>query len=274
MLPLVQALTDRLQQNGLDNPQRTIEELIAHHLHCKPLEIYHQTPPDLDTLEPDLQRLLNHEPLPYIIGTAHFYGLEFITDPRALIPRPETEQLIERLLQSPIAHHPNPRIIDVGTGTGCIAITLAHHLPHATIEAVDTSTDALQLTSENAQKQQLQDRITLHHNNLLSDRPDEAYHAIISNPPYIATPHWQTLTPSVKQHEPRAALDAGPDGTECYEALIPEATRTLQPNGYLFLEIGYDQGPLVQRILQRNGFHHIQLEKDLQGHDRILSAQK
>ena len=274
MLPLVQALTQRLQQTGHDNPQRTIEELIAHHLHCKPLEIYNQPPPHPDTLEPHLQRLLNHEPLQYIIGTTHFYGLQFNTDPRALIPRPETEQLIDTILQSPLAQHPNPRLIDVGTGSGCIALTLAHHLPHAIIEAVDTSTDALQLTYENAKKHTLQERITLHHNNLLSDRPDDTYDAIISNPPYIATPHWKTLPPSVKQHEPRAALDAGPHGSECYEALIPDAHRALQPNGHIFLEIGYDQGPLIHRILQRNGFQDIQLKKDLAGHDRILIAKK
>ena len=274
MHALVQAYTQRLAENGHDNPQRTIEELLAHHLNCKPLEIYNQTTLNESIVETDLNRLLNNEPLQYILGTAHFYGIEFNCDARALIPRPETESLIELILQSDLKDQPTPRLIDVGTGTGCIALTLASHLPNAHLEAVDSSEAALALTGENAEKLDLSKRIVLHHNNLLSERPDDTYDAIISNPPYIATDHWKALAPSVKEFEPRAALDAGPEGTECYEALAPEAWRALKPNGHLFLEIGYDQSNLVQLILQRNGFHAIHLQKDLQGHDRIIHARK
>ena len=274
MHALVQAYTKRLAENGHDNPQRTIEELLAYHLNCKPLEIYTHTIIDESIIEADLNRLLNNEPLQYILGTAHFYGIEFNCDSRALIPRPETEQLIERILESDLNNHPAPRLIDVGTGTGCIALTLATHLSNAHVEAVDSSEAALALTWENAKKLDLSERIVLHHNNLLSERPDETYDAIISNPPYIATDKWKALPLSVKEFEPRAALDAGPDGIECYEALAPEAWRALKPNGHLFLEIGYDQGDLIQRILQRNGFHTLELHKDLQGHDRIIHARK
>jgi release factor glutamine methyltransferase len=274
MHTLVQTYTHRLAKTGHDNPKRTIEELLAHHLNCKPLEIYTRTTMDESMLEADFNRLLQNEPLQYILGTAHFYGIEFNCDPRALIPRPETESLIELILQSDLKDQLTPRLIDVGTGTGCIALTLANHLPNAHLEAVDSSEAALALTWENAQKLGLSERLTLHHNNLLSERPDETYDAVISNPPYISTPHWNALASSVKEFEPRAALDAGPEGTECYEALAPEAWRALKPNGHLFLEIGYDQGNLVQRILQRNGFHAIQLQKDLNGHDRIIHARK
>ena len=274
MYALVQAYTQRLAENGHDNPQRTIEELLAYHLNCKPLEIYTQSTIDESIIKTDLNRLLNNEPLQYIVGTTHFYGIEFNCDARALIPRPETEQLIERILDSDLNNYPAPHLIDVGTGTGCIAITLAKHLSNAHVEATDSSEDALELAWENAMKLGLSERIVLHHNNLLSERPDETYDAIISNPPYIATDHWKALPPSVKEFEPRAALDAGPDGTECYEALAPEAWRALKPNGHLFLEIGYDQGELIQRILQRNGFHTIELQKDIQGHDRIINARK
>ena len=274
MHALVQAYTQRLAENGHDNPKRTIEELFAYHLDCKPLEIYTQTTIDESIVETDLNRLLNNEPLQYIIGTAHFYGIEFNCDGRALIPRPETEQLIDRILNSDLINHPAPRLIDVGTGTGCIALTLATHLNNAHVEAVDSSETALALAWENTEKLGLSERIVLHHNNLLSGRTDEIYDAIISNPPYIATDHWKTLSTSVKEFEPRAALDAGPDGTECYEALAPEAWRALKPNGHLFLEIGYDQGNIVQHILQRNGFHTIELNKDTQGHDRIIHARK
>ena len=274
MYALVQAYTQLLAETGHDNPQRTIEELLAHHLNCKPLEIYNQPTIDESIVEIDLNRLLKNEPLQYILGTVQFYGIEFNCDTRALIPRPETENLIERILESDLNNYPAPRLIDVGTGTGCIALTLATHFSSAHIEAVDSSEAALALTWENAKKLGLSERIVLHHNNLLNERPDEAYDAIISNPPYIATDHWKALPPSVKEFEPRAALDAGPDGTECYEALGPEAYRALKPNGHLFLEIGYDQGDLIQRILQRNGFHTIELQKDIQGHDRIIHARK
>ena len=257
MHALVQAYTQRLAENGHDNPQRTIEELLAYHLNCKTLEIYTHTIIDESIIEADLNRLLNNEPLQYILGTTHFYRIEFNCDNRALIPRPETEQIIESILESDLNNHPAPRLIDVGTGTGCIALTLAIHLSNAHVEAVDSSEAALALTWENAEKLDLSERIVLHHNNLLSERPDETYDAIISNPPYIATDHWKALPTSVKEFEPRAALDAGPDGTECYEALAPEAWRALKPNGHLFLEIGYDQGTLIQRILQRNGFHSL-----------------
>ncbi len=274
MYALVQAYTQLLAETGHDNPQRTIEELLAHHLNCKPLEIYNQPTIDESIVEIDLNRLLKNEPLQYILGTAHFYGIEFNCDTRALIPRPETENLIERILESDLNDHPTPRLIDVGTGTGCIALTLATHFSSAHIEAVDSSEAALALTWENAKKLGLSERIVLHHNNLLNERPDEAYDAIISNPPYIATDHWKALPTSVREFEPRAALDAGPNGTEYYEAIAPEAWRSLKPNGHLFLEIGYDQGDLIQRILQRNRFHTIQLQKDLNGHERIIHARK
>ena len=274
MQALVKAYTQRLAESGHDNPQRTIEELLAYHLNCKPLEIYTQPTIDESIVKTDLNRLLNNEPLQYILGTTHFYGIDFICDARALIPRPETEQLIELILESDLINHPTPRLIDVGTGTGCIALTLATHLSNAHIEAVDSSEAALELTWENAEKLGLSERILLHHNNLLSERPDENYDAIISNPPYIATDHWKDLPPSVKEFEPRAALDAGPDGTECYEALAPDAWQALKPNGHLFIEISYDQGDPVQRILQRNGFHTLKLHKDVQGHDRIIHARK
>ena len=117
MHALVQAYTQRLAENGHDNPQRTIEELLAHHLNCKPLEIYNQTTLNESIVETDLNRLLNNEPLQYILGTAHFYGIEFNCDARALIPRPETESLIELILQSDLKDQPTPRLIDVGTGT-------------------------------------------------------------------------------------------------------------------------------------------------------------
>ena len=274
MLEQVEHFSDQLRALGHDNPKRTVEELIAHHLGCNPLEIYTQSIPDETALAQEMQRLCAGEPLAYVVGTAYFYDVALKSDQRALIPRPETELLIETVLESAIPALETPRIIDVGTGSGCIALTLAQHIPQAHVEAVDSSASALELAFENAQMLGLADRLVWHHNSLLNERENEAYDAVVSNPPYIDTATWKTLSNSVRDFEPRAALDAGPEGTECYEMLAPEAWRVLKPEGVLMLEIGFDQGKAVKRILERNGFHHIEIKKDLQGHDRVVMGQK
>lgn len=274
MLERVEHFSDQLRALGHDNPKRTVEELIAHYLGCNPLEIYTQSMPNESALAQEMQRLCAGEPLAYVVGRAYFYDVALKSDPRALIPRPETELLVETVLESAIPALDAPRIIDVGTGSGCIALTLAQHISQAHVEAVDSSASALELAFENAQMLGLAERLVWHHNSLLNERENEAYDAVVSNPPYIDTATWKTLSNSVRDFEPRAALDAGPEGTECYEMLAPEAWRVLKPEGLLMLEIGFDQGKAVERILERNGFHHIEIKKDLHGHDRVVVGQK
>ena len=274
MFSYIQNSIQILQKSGHDNPKRTIEELLAYHLNCSPLEVYNFKFFDITKIEDDMKRLLNNEPLQYIIGSVNFYGIDLKCDQRALIPRPETEKLIEIIINSDLQYENNANIIDVGTGSGCIAITLATHLPSAKIEAIDISKDAIEITRENVKKHGLCKRINIYNKDSLFNSPTDTYDAVISNPPYITSKEWKELPPSVRGHEPRIALESGPCGTEFYSSLIPEAWRVLKSKGFLFLEIGFKQAKEVSDILIDNGFECVKLDKDLQGHHRIIHASK
>ncbi len=272
---LVRYLAARFTAHGIDNAKHVAEEVIAHQLKCKPLEIYQR---NVDHPSQHLEnlalRIESGEPLQYVIGETDFYGFPFTCDRRALIPRPETELLIDTVLNAPVWTANPTHVIDIGTGSGCIAITLALHRPAATIEAVDTSAGALELARENAARNGVQHRIIWHHSTLLKNREDNRYHVVVSNPPYIATANWKRLAPAVRNHEPRCALDTGPDGLECIDQLAQEAFGTMKKGGMLALEIGYDQGPATQQIMVRSGYCAVETKKDLHGHDRIVHAIK
>jgi len=273
MLQHINTLKTRFAQAHIDNPQRVAEELIAHLLHCSPLAIYQQTFPKNREKELNqmIQRIEAHEPLQYVIGTVNFYGLEIHCDPRALIPRPETEALVEEILQTPIWKN-NPRIADIGTGSGCIILTLASHHPNAHYFAVDLSPDALNLAKENAQRLQLDQKINWKCSSLLDSFSTESLDLIVANLPYISTPDWKTLHPSVLHFEPRTALDSGPTGMEHIETLLQQATTILAPNGMIFLEFGYNQAPAIQHALKKNSYQNIRIKTDLAGHPRIAIA--
>lgn len=270
---LVQYLSKELSDIGHDNPKRTIEELISYHLKCKPLEIYNYPTPKKQIFDSSIKRLLNHEPLQYIIGKVEFYDLTFKCDNRALIPRPETELLIELVIKSNVWVKENPKIIDIGTGSGCIAITLSHLKYQALIEAVDISEPALKLASENAKNHKLEN-IKFYKSDLLNECLSKKYDIIISNPPYIPTSEWKNLKESVKNYEPRNALDAGISGLKHIENISQHAYQKLSNDGMLFFEIGYNQASNVSEILIRNGFKNIQFFKDYQKIDRMVVANK
>ncbi len=274
MFSLIQSYAQKLEKSGHDNTKRTIEELLAHHLNCSPLEIYNFESVNILEFEKDFKRLLKNEPLQYIIGTVNFYGIELKCDKRALIPRPETEKLIEIIFNSSLKNEENSKIIDVGTGSGCIAIALATKFTDTKIQAIDISKEAIEMASENVNRLQLSNRINVFYQDNLLKSPDKSFNAVISNPPYISAKEWLELPNSVKVYEPRIALEAGSKGTEFYEILIPEASRILKNEGLLFLEIGYKQAEKISEILNTHGFENICIEKDFQGHDRIIHAIK
>jgi len=274
MYSLIQSYAQKLSKSGHDNAKRTIEELLAYHLSCSPLEIYNFKSVNILEFEKDFKRLLKNEPLQYIVGTVNFYGIELKCDKRALIPRPETEKLIEIIFNSSLKNEKNSKIIDVGTGSGCIAIALATKFTDTQIQAIDISKEAIEMANENVNKLKLSNKINVFYQDNLLKSPDESFNAVISNPPYISSKEWLELPNSVKVYEPRIALEAGSKGTEFYEILIPEASRTLKNKGLLFLEIGYKQADKISEILNTHGFESIYVEKDLQGHDRIIQAIK
>ncbi len=196
-----------------------------------------------------LERRLLFEPIQYITGTQEFYGLAFHVTKDVLIPRPETEFLVEAVLAR-LPHDVPRRIVDVGTGSGAIAIALAHALPHAFVTAIDLSAKALAIARKNAQTHALEERILFLQSDLLEAVADEApFDAIVSNPPYIPVGDLPTLHPQVREHEPAQALFAGATGLEVYEWLIPQASLLLKPNGLLALEIGFGQRDAIAALL-------------------------
>jgi release factor glutamine methyltransferase len=220
-----------------------------------------------------IQRRRANEPIQYITGEQEFYGLALGVTPAVLIPRPETEQLVEAVLAELEGARPL-RILDVGTGSGAIAIALAHHLPHAQVTAVDLSSAALEVAASNAARHMLTDRIRFIQSDLLDAlTPGELpFDVIVSNPPYVPTGDRVALHPQVRDHEPAAALFAGPDGLDIYRRLIPQARAALRPNGLLALEIGHNQREAIAALLV--GWNQLRFLDDLQHIPRVALARK
>ena len=213
-----------------------------------------------------LERRLNFKPIQYIVGTTEFYGLTLRVAPAVLIPRPETELLVEAVLARVAS---DARILDLGTGSGAIAIALAHALPQASVTALDLSPEALAIARENAASHHLDIRFLT--SDLLTAVADEApFDAIVSNPPYIAEAEAPTLHPQVRDHEPWQALFSGPTGLEIYLRLIPQAQTLLKPGGLLALEIGQGQSNAIAALLR--DFRPVEFLNDLQQIPRVALA--
>jgi release factor glutamine methyltransferase len=218
-----------------------------------------------------LERRYNGEPIQYITGETEFYGLNFRVTPDVLIPRPETEHLIEKVLEL-AASFAEPRIVDVGTGSGCIAIALAHKLPHAAVTAIDLSATALAIAKENAKRNDVALRFL--EGDLLAPVAEERFEFVVSNPPYVPASDRATLSVEVREYEPALALFAGDDGLEVYRRLIPAAFDALIPSGFVALEIGYGQSAAITELLARSGFAQIEFVPDLQDIPRVACAQR
>jgi release factor glutamine methyltransferase len=218
-----------------------------------------------------LERRYQGEPVQYITGETEFYGLPFHVTRDVLIPRPETEHLVEKILEL-AAHFEQPRIVDIGTGSGCIAVTLAHQLPHAQITAIDFSAPALKIAHENARLNGVALRFL--EGDLLAPVAAEKFDFVVSNPPYVPATDRATLSVEVRDFEPALALFSGDDGLEVYRRLIPSAFNALAPGGFLLLEIGYGQSPAITDLLAFSGFQQIEFVPDLQGIPRVACAQR
>jgi len=218
-----------------------------------------------------LERRRKGEPIQYITGETEFYGLPFLVTPDVLIPRPETEHLVEKVIEL-ASDFAAPRIVDVGTGSGAIAVALAHKLPHASITATDISLRALALAEENAKSNGASIRFLV--GDLLAPTEGERFEIIVSNPPYVAMSDRDSLDVEVRDYEPALALFAGEDGLEVYRRLIPAAFEALTPGGFLVLEIGYSQSPAITELLTCSGFQQIEFVPDLQGISRVACARR
>jgi release factor glutamine methyltransferase len=218
-----------------------------------------------------LDRRTAGEPIQYILGEAEFYGLPFHVTHDVLIPRPETEHLVEKALEL-AARYRQPRIADVGTGSGAIAVALAYQLPDARITAIDLSSRALNIAQENAALNGVEERLRFLQGDLVAPVASEQFDIVVSNPPYVSSADRESLDLEVRNYEPAEALFAGEDGLDVYRRLIPAACAVLVPGGALVLEIGYGQEKGIRELLSGSGFEQIASLVDLQGIPRVVAS--
>ena len=215
------------------------------------------------------------EPIQYITGSSEFFGLPFSVGPGVLIPRPETEHLVEEVIRLAADWSNAPlRIADIGTGSGIIAVAVAHALPQAQVSAIDSSAPALAIALENAQQNHLEDRIQFFEGDLLAPLAGNTFHIIASNPPYIPKSEKDSLSIEVRDHEPHSALFAGDDGLDLYRRLIPAARDLLVPGGWLVLEIGYGQHQAIEQLLTANSYNNIHFVQDYQKIPRVAAGRR
>jgi release factor glutamine methyltransferase len=269
VLEVINATTAYFQKSGVESARLNIEHLLAHVLGKKRMDLYMEfdrplSEKELEPLRALVKRRAAGEPLQHLLGTTEFYGRSFLCDKRALVPRPETEQLCELIL----AGGPAKRVLDVGTGSGVIPLTLAAAWPEAEVQAVDISPDALALARENATRLGLEGRVNFIESDLLANVAG-TFDLIAANLPYIARDEITTLTREV-QHDPLSALDGGPDGLDVFRRFLPQAAQHL--HGRLALEIGHDQGGALQELLTAHNFQDIRLQTDYQGRNRFVFA--
>jgi release factor glutamine methyltransferase len=220
-----------------------------------------------------LERRFAGEPMQYIFGESEFYRLPFRVTPDVLIPRPETEHVVEKVLER-AANFAAPRIVDVGTGSGAIAVVLAHELTAAIVTATDLSAAALNVARQNAQRNGVAERVRFLGGDLLQPVAGEQFDMVVSNPPYVSEVDRESLAVEVRDYEPAQALFAGADGLDVYRRLIPQAFAALAPGGHVILEIGHGQEPPVGALLGEAGFENIEFTPDLQGIPRMACAQR
>jgi release factor glutamine methyltransferase len=283
-LELLKTTTDFFAGKGLPNARLAAERLLAHAWDCRRVDLYLRTEHDVDEKVLETYRGLARayaagQPMQYVIGATEFMGLPFAVDRRVLIPRPETELLVDAVVKRlrPASETVPPTILELGTGSGAVAVALASQLRTAEIWTTEASSDAAQLASRNARRNKVEDRVHV----LVMDRfealsPDlaGAMRCIVSNPPYVTTDEMTALPPVVREHEPHQALHGGPEGLDFYRYLCSQGLQFLSPGGILALEIGAGQGAAVTALCREAGLHDVSLSQDYAGLDRIVVASK
>jgi release factor glutamine methyltransferase len=270
---------EKLAQASAESPQLTAELLLRHVLGWDRARVLtHPESALTEVCSAELAVLVARrcagEPLQYITGKQEFFGLPFRVTPDVLIPRPETEILVEKAIE--LAPPAGPlAVADVGTGSGCIAVAFAHFVPHARVAAIDLSQDALAVARENAAANLVLPRVTFLRGNLLDFiRPGPRFHMILSNPPYIPGGEVDALDPIVREHEPRLALFGGESGLDLCSRILQAAAALLLPSGVLLMEIGAGQAKAVSGLVYKNGLRLDSIIEDLRGIPRCVVARK
>lgn len=281
---------DRLRAGGVSEERRTAGVLLCHTLGIDRTRLLTRSSEQVDAASykaylASVERRAAGEPLQYITGHQEFYGLDFIVTRDVLIPRPETEFLVEQVIKlhrAGSAEGP-PVIVDVGTGSGCIAVTLARHIPGARVIAIDISSAALDVARANAERHRVQDRIEFAEGDLLeplgklarrSRGLEAAVDFLASNPPYVEEEKPEAASPEVRDWEPALALYGGADGSDYYRRLLDEGSRYLKSDGYLVCEIGYAQLDAIRRMIDVTEWELVDVTRDLQGIPRTLSIRR
>jgi release factor glutamine methyltransferase len=281
MLTVLEAIklsTDYLSKKNIDSSRINAENLLAHVLKCKRLDLYLAFDRPLKEEEIDdyrelIRRRGASEPLQYIIGNVEFYGLNFKVNPSVLIPRPETELLIEKVLES-LSKNDSLKILDIGTGSGNIAVSIAKHLPNAEIVAIDISDSAIQTAKENSELNNINGQINFCKLDIISGelQINNKFDLIVSNPPYVALKDYSDLSPELLNHEPRIALTDENDGLNYYRVISKKAKNLLKTGGKIFYEVGLGQSEVVQNLLKENNFNEIEIFKDYSNIDRVVKG--
>jgi release factor glutamine methyltransferase len=275
---VLKAGADYLAGKGVEHPRLVCELLLGRLLGCKRLELPLKArdvlpEPRLAAMRRGLKRVAAGEPVQYIVGRTEFMGHTFKVDPRALIPRPETECLVEAVLEFRDPwERGRPAVVDVGTGCGCIVISLARARPEGWYIGLDVSAGAVELARENSEALGVSENVAFAVSSLPDTVEPETIDIIVANAPYIPTADCETLPRHIRDHEPRAALDGGPDGLAVIQEIAEDAAIALKPGGALFLEIGERQADAVRQRLAAQGFADITVRPDLAGRDRIVSC--
>jgi len=281
---LLNWVTQYLTTKGIESPRLSAELLLSHVSGLKRIELYTQfnkpvAAEQLAILRDLVKRAGQDEPVAYLTSKTEFYSLELAITRDCMIPRPETELLVQRAIEFLRTRFGSQVLCDLCTGSGCIAVAIARNFADARLFATDISDKALAVAEANVEKYRLKERITLLCGDLFEPlvRPLDVdkFDLIVCNPPYVSSAEYENLDKNVKDYEPRLALHAGEDGLDIYHRLVEKADQFLKPNAALMLEIGYAQGPAVQSLLEQTGaFADIIIEKDFHNNDRVITARK
>ena len=284
IIKVLQWTTSYFKSHDIESPRSAAEILLAHVLKLKRIELYvHYDQPltrsELERYKAFIRRRINREPVAYILGTRGFWTIDVRVSKDVLIPRPETECLVEEAVARLSQERPSAvkRILELGTGSGAIILSLALQQPQNVFIASDISMNAVQLAAENASELSLRGNIHFFCGDWMEPiRSDtEPFDMILSNPPYIRKDEINRLQPEIRRYEPLAALDGGPDGLDGLKRIIATAHRFLTPGGSLLLEMGYDQQPAVQNFIDKTGrYENVRYIKDYSGHHRVVGMRK
>ena len=269
---------DYFENKSLENPRLEIEIFLQKILDCKKIDLYinfenEVSAPDLNTLKGYIKRRLGNEPSQYIVGKSNFYGRNFYVDNNVLIPRPETEILINACIEF-LSMKDNPEIIDIGTGSGCIGITLAKEIPSSNVIAIDCSEKALAVAEKNAKNIGIKN-IDFVKSDFLKQTIDLRADLLVSNPPYIPKEDISTLMTDVKEYEPSEALTDNLDGLEFYRVFSKKFDPMIKIDGALIVEVGKDKHPLkAKKIFEKSGAVNVEMINDYNGDIRVLKVMK